>query len=647
MSARGLGTVVLRVDGKPLPSAIDETVLATTLVRTIEGASTVVVTARDPEKALQQSGFFERKAEALLDGLPFIACAETKKTDEYTLTFEDREFHELREDTTPARVTRGPNMTLAHFVKLVCKRVCPHADFVCPELDLIQPVEQKKAGKTPKKGIPRGTVKIGGVPIDADQENNINIVLGVCDSLNVPTNARIAIVCAALGESNFKTHDRNNLGADGVFQLLPETAQRLHLSPYDTKGTAEHWLNKGYWNYPGGIKLAQEGLKPGDIANRVEGSHSNLAEGAAYYEKYRGEAEEIINAGGGTSGTKHHKSKSVSHTTVEPVVFELNGKEETESNTLAGIESYAQKYGWRFYKVGTDFHFIHDAYLIKTRPALTISEETPGIIDIGWELDRNEKVKTSVVTVECRAGMWTAEPGAVIKLAQSVGKELSKGNWLVSKIERKDVTDNATVIELTRPQKAIAEPADVVKTVSEVVKSPKNPEGAQQIHQGGPNAGQLTEDSHLYNALFQMRWIDKQKYPYVLGGGHGPDFQATTGEKGFSPEFSREALKQIGYDCSGAVSSVLGRGGLLSHPYTTEGLEYWGQPGEGKYLTVWVRSVPDGHCFIEVNVPVSLGPENTGGKTLIFVAHRPGTTVGFGHESHTEGNWKPRHWPGL
>lgn len=641
MSAKGLKeSVVLEVDGKPLPAEIEETVLATGLVRTIEGASTVTVTTRDPEKRLQRSGFFERKAEVVLDGLPFVACAESKKVDEYTLTSEDREFHELREDTTPARATRGPHMTLAHFVKLQCKRVCPHADFVCPEIDVIQPIEQthKKASKVPRKGIARGTVKIGGVPVDADQENNINIVLGVCDSLEVPTTARLAIICAALGESAFKTHNRNSLGADGVFQLLPETAKRLHLSPYDTRGTAEHWLNKGYWRYPGGIQLAREGLKPGDIANRVEGSHSNLSEGAVYYEKYRPEAEAIIAAGGGASGTKR-SSKRRSHATVEPVVFELNGKEETESNTLAGIEAYAQKYGWRFYKVGSTFYFIHDEYLIKTKPALTISEETEGVIDIGWELDRNEKVKTSVVTIECRAGMWTAEPGEIIKLAPSVGKELSKGNWIVAKIERKDVTDNATGIELTRPQKAIAEPADVVKTVSEVVRTPSKSEGVQQVHQGGPNAGQFKENSVIYNALFQARWIAKQKYPYVWGGGHGSDFQATGA--GGIPGLTK------GYDCSGAVSSVLGRAGLLSHPYDTEGLEYWGSPGVGKYMTVWVRSVPDGHAFIEFNVPASMGPENTDGKPLIFVAHRPGTTVGFSSEAHTDGNWKPRHWPGT
>ena len=35
----------------------------------------------------------------------------------------------------------------------------------------------------------------------------------------------------------------------------------LGLSPFDTKGTAEHWLKDGYYSFGGGIKLAEEGKK--------------------------------------------------------------------------------------------------------------------------------------------------------------------------------------------------------------------------------------------------------------------------------------------------------------------------------------------------------------------------------------------------
>ena len=58
--------------------------------------------------------------------------------------------------------------------------------------------------------------------------------------------------------------------------------------------------------------------------------------------------------------------------------------------------------------------------------------------------------------------------------------------------------------------------------------------------------------------------------PYVWGGGHGS-------------WYSR------GYDCSGAVSFALAGGGLLGAPRTSSQLESWGEPGPGRWLTVYAN----------------------------------------------------------
>ena len=63
--------------------------------------------------------------------------------------------------------------------------------------------------------------------------------------------------------------------------------------------------------------------------------------------------------------------------------------------------------------------------------------------------------------------------------------------------------------------------------------------------------------------------------PYVWGGGHG-SFTAS------------------GYDCSGAVSFALHGGGLLSSPLDSTGLEVWGVPGGGNWITVFANS---GHAW--------------------------------------------------
>lgn len=66
--------------------------------------------------------------------------------------------------------------------------------------------------------------------------------------------------------------------------------------------------------------------------------------------------------------------------------------------------------------------------------------------------------------------------------------------------------------------------------------------------------------------------------PYVWGGGHG-------------------SFESSGYDCSGAVSYALNGGGFLSSPLDSTGLGYWGEAGEGNWITVYANS---GHVFMWV-----------------------------------------------
>jgi peptidoglycan hydrolase CwlO-like protein len=59
--------------------------------------------------------------------------------------------------------------------------------------------------------------------------------------------------------------------------------------------------------------------------------------------------------------------------------------------------------------------------------------------------------------------------------------------------------------------------------------------------------------------------------PYVWGGGHG-------------------SFESSGYDCSGAVSFALHGGGFLESPLDSTGLETWGSPGPGKWITVYANA---------------------------------------------------------
>jgi cell wall-associated NlpC family hydrolase len=66
-----------------------------------------------------------------------------------------------------------------------------------------------------------------------------------------------------------------------------------------------------------------------------------------------------------------------------------------------------------------------------------------------------------------------------------------------------------------------------------------------------------------------------RKKPYRYGGGH-------------------QKFRDKGYDCSGAVSYVLHKAGLLDSPLDSSGLAKWGKRGKGDWITVFGNP---GHAY--------------------------------------------------
>jgi cell wall-associated NlpC family hydrolase len=67
-------------------------------------------------------------------------------------------------------------------------------------------------------------------------------------------------------------------------------------------------------------------------------------------------------------------------------------------------------------------------------------------------------------------------------------------------------------------------------------------------------------------------------FPYVYGGGHG-------------------SFTDTAYDCSGSLSYALASAGLLDAPLTSGQLAQWGEPGPGRWVTIYANA---GHTFMEV-----------------------------------------------
>jgi peptidoglycan hydrolase CwlO-like protein len=66
--------------------------------------------------------------------------------------------------------------------------------------------------------------------------------------------------------------------------------------------------------------------------------------------------------------------------------------------------------------------------------------------------------------------------------------------------------------------------------------------------------------------------------PYIYGGGHA-SFHAD------------------GYDCSGSVSYALAAAGLVSSPMVSGQFEDWGDPGPGRWITIYANA---GHVWMDV-----------------------------------------------
>jgi hypothetical protein len=68
------------------------------------------------------------------------------------------------------------------------------------------------------------------------------------------------------------------------------------------------------------------------------------------------------------------------------------------------------------------------------------------------------------------------------------------------------------------------------------------------------------------------------KKPYRYGGGHGK-------------------WRDTGYDCSGSVSYALHGAGLLKASMPSGGFMKWGEPGPGKWVTIYAHG---GHMYMVV-----------------------------------------------
>ena len=108
--------------------------------------------------------------------------------------------------------------------------------------------------------------------------------------------------------------------------------------------------------------------------------------------------------------------------------------------------------------------------------------------------------------------------------------------------------------------------------------APSTPaEGSSTAAAANPSAGGGEAEAIVARVIAAADEIATR--PYVWGGGHG-------------------SFESYGYDCSGSVSYALHGGGLLSSPEDSTGLESYGEPGPGKYITIYANAE---HAFMVID----------------------------------------------
>lgn len=107
-------------------------------------------------------------------------------------------------------------------------------------------------------------------------------------------------------------------------------------------------------------------------------------------------------------------------------------------------------------------------------------------------------------------------------------------------------------------------------------KSPLNPWERAQFYSGRRAEAPRAAPGRVHAMVAAGNRIAGSRYR--MGGGH-------------------RSFEDNAYDCSGAVSYVLHAGGYLNSPDPSSALRHFGEPGPGRWVTVYAKH---DHSFIEV-----------------------------------------------
>lgn len=139
-----------------------------------------------------------------------------------------------------------------------------------------------------------------------------------------------------------------------------------------------------------------------------------------------------------------------------------------------------------------------------------------------------------------------------------------------------EVAEPDILPEERKPEAVAATDAELTQELDELARASAASGATAVLQRDGTASPPIEAPPAVQEVIHAGNLISSS--PYVWGGGHGRWLDS-------------------GYDCSGSVSFALFAGGLLASPLTSGSFMRWGQPGRGRWITVYANQ---GHVYMEV-----------------------------------------------
>lgn len=461
--------------------SLRDSIVDGTIDQTIEGASTLTIVVDDDlNRTIENSGVLGRHVDVQVDGLWWTLVAVKKQSRQLTFTFEEREVNVLRYYDSFIMADRS-NITRAEFVLRMIREVKEiPLRWSIPELVKIQTISDVGLNQflTDGQGKPITSIvsktsaiplvisglTVKGLPATPEQIANANTVLQVGADKGASRKVMVCSIMTAITESRIINLTGGDLDSVGIFQ------QRASQGWPATRHIATDAA--AFFQRAIAIDQSDPNISYQMLCQSVQRS---AFDDGSNYRPWQTEAETFVEAFNGGPVTTITQNALADPTSAFAAATPTGGQFFTRGQITQKNSNYiltkenswncmnrlGQEVDWRAFCVKGTIFFVSEDWLFKSKPFMTISEDTDGIDWIDYDFDEGKKRGTATVTAHL--GRWSAPPGSVVAIERH-GQ--INGRWLVDEVSR-PIFSTIGTITLIKPNPVLPEPT----TLSSV---PKN-----------------------------------------------------------------------------------------------------------------------------------------------------------------------------